>query len=108
MDEVRGVVRLLNTSDGGVLCLAGAVTAEVVAAFHARHGHEPVPVAAIDAGSVTSMSGAGLDLLLDHLDAAERRGATLRLRGQVADTARRVRIAVPGGTEQDGTRRLGR
>ncbi|KQS69347.1 hypothetical protein [Modestobacter sp. Leaf380] len=75
-----GLVRLLNTSEGGVLCLAGAVTAEVVADFHARHGREPVPVAAIDAGSVTAMSPAGLDLVLDHLDAAALRGREIRVR----------------------------
>lgn len=80
LQEAPGLVRLLNTCDGGVLCLAGAVTAEVVADFHARHGHEPVPVAAIDAGSVTSMSAAGLDLVVDHLDAASLRGRGLPVR----------------------------
>lgn len=78
--DVRGVVRLINTSDGGVLCLAGCVSADVVADFHARHGREPVPVAAIDAGSVTTLSPAGMDLVLDHLDAAGLRGRTLRVR----------------------------
>ena len=78
--DARGLVRLINTSDGGVLCLSGAVTAEVVADFHARHGREPVPVAAIDAGSVTSLSAAGLDLVLDHLDAARLRGREIPVR----------------------------
>jgi hypothetical protein len=80
MNDVRGVVRLLNTSDGGVLCLAGVVSAEVVADFHGRHGREPVPVAAIDAGSVTAFSAEGLDLVLDHLDAASLRGRDLPVR----------------------------
>lgn len=78
--DARGVVRLINTSTGGVLCLAGAVDADVVGAFHARHGREPMPVAGIDAGSVTSLSAAGLDLVLDHLDAAQLRGNFLRVR----------------------------
>ena len=77
---MRGVVRLLNTADGGVLCLAGAVDAAVVDTFLRRYGREPVRVAAIDAGSVTSLSGPGLDLLRDTLAAAERAGRVVALR----------------------------
>ncbi|MGY1594059.1 hypothetical protein ACI79D_18945 [Geodermatophilus sp. SYSU D00708] len=77
---MRGVVRLLNTADGGVLCLAGAVDAAVVDTFLRRYGREPVRVAAIDAGSVTSLSGPGLDLLRDTLAAAERAGRAVALR----------------------------
>jgi hypothetical protein len=76
----RGVVRLLNTADGGVLCLAGAVDAAAVEAFLRRYGREPVRVAAIDAGSVTSLSDPGLELLLDTLAAAERAGRPVALR----------------------------
>jgi anti-anti-sigma regulatory factor len=76
----RGVVRLLNTSDGGVLCLAGAVDAAAVDTFLRRYGREPVRVAAIDAGSVTSLSGPGLELLRDTLAAAERAGRPVAVR----------------------------
>ncbi|MGY1704553.1 hypothetical protein ACI79C_08265 [Geodermatophilus sp. SYSU D00697] len=76
----RGVVRLLNTAGGGVLCLAGAVDAAAVESFVRRYGREPVPVAGIDAGSVTALSRPGLELLLDHLAAAERAGRPVPLR----------------------------
>ncbi|WP_409331404.1 hypothetical protein [Trujillonella humicola] len=76
----RGVIRLLNSSDGGVLCLAGEVDAAAVADFVRRYGREPLPVARIDAGSVTALSPSGLEILLDHLEVAARSGrpATLR------------------------------
>jgi ABC-type transporter Mla MlaB component len=70
----RGIVRLLNTADGRTLCLAGEVDADAVDAFLRRYGREPVHVDRIDAGSVTSLSDAAVDLVLDHLDAAERAG----------------------------------
>jgi anti-anti-sigma regulatory factor len=74
------VVRLLNTAGGRVLCLAGEVDATSVASFVRRYGREPMPVDVIDAGSVTRLSMAGLDLVLDHLDAAERAGRSVRVR----------------------------
>lgn len=70
----RGLVRLVNTSGRGVLCLAGNVDAAAVADFHARYGREPVPVDAVDTGSVTRLSEAALDLVLDHVRAGELRG----------------------------------
>jgi hypothetical protein len=70
----RGVVRLLNTSGGRVLCLAGQVDETVVAAFLQRYGREPARVDRIEAGSVTSLSAPALDLVLDHLHAAELAG----------------------------------
>jgi hypothetical protein len=76
----RGVVRLLNTAGGRVLCLAGAVDAAAVAAFLRRYGPEPARIDGIDAGSVTRLSPPALELLLDHLAAAERAGRTVRLR----------------------------
>ncbi len=76
----RGVVRLLNTAGGRVLCLAGEVDATSVDAFVRRYGREPMPVDGIDAGSVTRLSTAGLDLVLDHLDAADRAGRPVRVR----------------------------
>lgn len=76
----RGVVRLLNTSAGRALCLAGEVDAATVHAHLTRYGREPMPVDVIDAGSVTRLSEPGLDLVLDHLDAAERSGRTVRVR----------------------------
>ena len=70
----RGVVRLLNTAGGRVLCLAGEVDEAVVAAFVQRYGPEPARVDRIEAGSVTALSAPALDLVLDHLDAAELAG----------------------------------
>jgi anti-anti-sigma regulatory factor len=70
----RGIVRLLNTAGGRVLCLAGEVDGAAVAAFLRRYGREPARIDRIDAGSVTALSEPGLELLLDHLDAAERAG----------------------------------
>ena len=76
----RGVVRLLNSSGGGVLCLAGEVDSAAVGDFVRRYGREPARVAAIDAGSVTALSPSGLELLLDHLDVAARSGRPASLR----------------------------
>ena len=76
----RGVIRLLNTSDGGVLCLAGVVDAAAVTDFVRRYGREPVRVAAVDAGSVTALSPSGLEILLDHLEVAARSGRPAALR----------------------------
>jgi anti-anti-sigma regulatory factor len=77
---VAGIVRLLNTAGGRVLCLAGAVDAAAVEAFVRRYGREPARVDLIDAGSVTSLSPAGLQLLLDHLETAERAGRDVPVR----------------------------
>ena len=76
----RGVVRLLNTAGGRVLCLAGRVDAGTVDAHVRRYGREPMPVDAIDAGSVTALSAPALDLVLDHLEVAERAGRAVRVR----------------------------
>lgn len=80
----RGLVRLLNTADGRALCLAGAVDAEAVLAFQRRYGREPVRVDLIDAGSVTSLSGAALELVRDHLDVAALGGREVALRRSAA------------------------
>ena len=74
------MVRLLNTSGGRALCLAGAVDAAAVDAFLRRYGREPARVEIIDAGSVTSLSGQALELLRDHLDAAALAGRDVVLR----------------------------
>ena len=76
----RGVIRLLNTAGGRVLCLAGQVDAGTVAAHVRRYGREPMPVDAIDAGSLTALSPPALDLLLDHLDLAHRAGREMPVR----------------------------
>jgi hypothetical protein len=81
-DGPRGVVRLLNTAAGRVLCLAGEVDGVVVSSFLERYGHEPVRIDGIDAGSVTSLSASALALVRDHLDAAERAGRQVALRGR--------------------------
>lgn len=76
----RGTVRLLNTAGGRALCLAGAVDAPAVDSFLRRYGREPVAVDVIDAGSVTSLSGAALELLRDVLDRAALAGRQVELR----------------------------
>jgi hypothetical protein len=93
----RGVVRLLNTAGGRVLCLAGQVDAGTVEAHVRRYGREPMPVDAIDAGSVTGLSLPALDLVLDHLDAAERAGRAVRVRRSPAvEDLLRARCGPPG------------
>ena len=63
-------MRLLNTADGRVLCLAGEVDERAVEAFLLRYGREPARIDRIDAGSVTALSPSGLALLREHLAAA--------------------------------------
>jgi ABC-type transporter Mla MlaB component len=75
-----GVVRLLTTSAGRALCLAGEVDEALVEGHLRRYGREPMPVDVIDAGSVTRLSMPALDLLLEHLRAAEQAGRTVRVR----------------------------
>ena len=99
----RGVVRLLNTSGGRALCLAGQVDEAVVAAFLQRYGREPARVDRIEAGSVTSLSAPALDLVLDHLDAAELAGRPVTvLRAPLVErllaTARAVQEPCAGTT----------
>jgi L-alanine-DL-glutamate epimerase-like enolase superfamily enzyme len=76
----RGVVRLLNTSGGRVLVLAGDVDAAAVEAFRRCYGAEPVRVDAVDARSVTALSPSGRELLTDTLQWAERTGRPVTLR----------------------------
>jgi hypothetical protein len=78
----RGVVRLLNTTAGRALCLAGDVDEAAVASFWRRYGREPAPVDVIDTRSATWLSSFALELVHDHLSAAERAGRP------VAQTAR--------------------
>ncbi|MDP9429551.1 MAG: hypothetical protein M3Q47_12015 [Actinomycetota bacterium] len=82
----RGVVRLLNTTGGRLLCLAGAVDAAAVNSFWRHYGREPVRVERIDARSVTALSEPGRELLLDHVEAAELAGRPLELRPSPAVT----------------------
>ena len=79
MSGPRGVVRLLNTADGRVLCLAGEVDAAAVDAFLWRYGREPARIDRIDAGSVTALSTAARQLLVDHLAAAQRYGRVVEI-----------------------------
>ena len=67
-------MRLLNTADGRLLCLAGEVDDRVVEAFLDRYGREPARIDRIDAGSVTVLSPSGLALLREHLAAARWTG----------------------------------
>ena len=77
---VRGLVRLLNTADGRALCLAGAVEAPAVADFLHRYGREPAAIDVLDARSVTSLCGAALELVRDHLDVAAMGGRSVQVR----------------------------
>ena len=88
--SARGIVRLLNTADGRVLCLAGNVDANAVSRFLRQYGREPARIDIIEAGSVTSLSPSALDLVREHLDSAERAGRTVVVR-------RSVEAVTPGG-----------
>ena len=95
----RGLVRLLNTTGGRLLCLAGAVDAAAVDSFWRRYGREPARIDRIDARSVTTLSGSGVELLLDHVEAAERAGRPVELRPSPAVTSVLARVggvATPG------------
>jgi ABC-type transporter Mla MlaB component len=74
-----GVVRLLNTTAGRTLCLAGEVDGPAVDDFRARYGREPARIDRVDAGSVTSLSPAGVELLHEHLEAARWAGRSVTL-----------------------------
>ncbi len=87
----RGVVRLLNTSGGRVLVLAGEVDAAAVEAFRRCYGSEPVRVDAVDARSVTALSPSGRELIADTLQWAEGSGRAVALRSSPA-----VRRVLPG------------
>ncbi len=86
----RGVVRLLNTSAGGVLVLAGVVDAAAVEEFRRCYGAEPVRVDVVDARSVTALSPTGRELLADTLEEARWSGRAVTLRSSPA-----VRWALP-------------
>ena len=92
----RGVVRLLNTTGGRLLCLAGTVDAAAVDAFWRRYGREPARIDRIDARSVTALSEPGRELLLDHVEAAELAGRPVELRPSPAVTR-----VLTGGPERD-------
>ena len=99
----RGVVRLLNTTGGRLLCLAGAVDAAAVDAFWRRYGREPARIDRIDARSVTTLSRPGAELLLDHVEAAELAGRPVELRPSPAVTS--VLTGVGGATTAGVSRR---
>ena len=81
----HGVVRLLNTADGRVLCLAGDVDGPLVDAFLRHYGREPARIDGIDGGSVTTLSAQAAELVRDHVELAWRAGRRVTLRGtQVA------------------------
>jgi anti-anti-sigma regulatory factor len=78
--RLPGAVALERQPDGLVLCLTGEVDAAVVARYTAGPDHEPVPVAAIDAGAVTFISSAGVALMLRWAQAASTDGRPVLLR----------------------------
>jgi hypothetical protein len=97
VDPGSGLVRLLNTAGGRVLCLAGDVDDRSVDSFLRRYGREPMPVDGIDAGSVTHLSLPALDLVLDHL-AAGRPGRRVRVRHSP-----QIEALLAGGRSARGT-----
>ena len=74
------MVRLLNSSGGRVLVLAGEVDATAVEAFWRCYGREPVRVDVVDARSVTALSPSGRELLTDTLQWARWSGRSVALR----------------------------
>ena len=78
--RLSGAVTLEREPDGLVLCLTGEVDAAVVDRSTADPDHQPVPVAAIDAGAVTFISSAGVALMLRWADAARTGGRPVVLR----------------------------
>ena len=95
----RGVVRLLNTAGGRVLCLAGEVDEAAVDSYLRRYGREPARIDGIDAGSVTALSAPAVELVRDHLAAAERAGRPVAVRAS-PQAERRLATAgarLPGG-----------
>jgi hypothetical protein len=90
-----GVVRLLNTSGGRVLNLAGDVDEATVEAFLQRYGREPARIDVIDARSVTSLSPPAVTLVRDHLWSAGCAGRPVTVR---ADTELRLGLtaSTPG------------
>jgi anti-anti-sigma factor len=54
------------TRQGGrrILCLAGEIDAAVVARFEAEHGFQALDIDAVDAGAVTFIGAAGVELML--------------------------------------------
>ena len=78
--RLPGAVSLQREPDGLVLRLTGEVDAAVVARYTAGPNHEPVPVAAIDAGAVTFISSAGVALMLRWAQAASTGGRPVLLR----------------------------
>ena len=92
----RGVVRLLNTAGGRVLCLAGEVDEAAVDSHLRRYGREPARIDGIDAGSVTALSAAAVQLVRDHLAAAEWAGRPVALRAS-AQAERQLSGAAPPG-----------
>ena len=86
--RLPGAVTLQGEADELVLCLTGEVDAAVVDHFTAAPAHQPVPVTAIDAGAVTSMSSAGVALTLRWAQA----GSTSRARMRQSLTAPPARL----------------
>jgi anti-anti-sigma factor len=78
--RLPGAVTLQREPDGLVLGLTGEVDAAVVGNFTADPAHQPVPVAAIDAGAVTFISSAGVALMLRWAQAASTDGRPVLLR----------------------------
>ncbi|WP_051684029.1 hypothetical protein [Blastococcus sp. URHD0036] len=99
----RGVIRLLNSSSGGVLCLAGEVDAAAVTDFVRRYGREPARVAVVDAGSVTALSPSGREIVLDHLEVARRTGRPATLRSSPAAARSLAAAGEAGQTLLDAT-----
>jgi anti-anti-sigma regulatory factor len=78
--RLPGAVTLQREPGGLVLRLTGEVDAAVVARFTADPDHQPVPVAAIDAGAVTFISSAGVALMLLWAQAPSTGGRPVLLR----------------------------
>jgi anti-anti-sigma factor len=62
--SLPGSISVTVQDNRRVLCLAGEIDAAVVARFEADHGFQALDIDAIDAGAVTFIGAAGIELML--------------------------------------------
>lgn len=90
--QLPGLITLNQQGTDPVLCLAGEIDLMVVETFEAANGRIPTPVSYIDAGHVTFIGSAGVQLLLRWVrhSAQAGRPAVLRRSSPALDLVLRV------------------